>query len=274
MAMRQIYPEHQPAEDVPADGQPGEELIDFLARSYAPPAAGRWVRANMVASVDGAISVDGRSGGLAGVADRLVFRVLRSLADVVLVGAGTARAERYGQVRPGDVWLRLRRDKPPTPPIAVVTRRLDLPLDSRLFGGQDRPGGDNAPRTIVLTTELVPKDQLKAAGEVADVIVAGERDVPAAAAISALTDRGYQHILTEGGPRLLGGLIAAGLLDELCLTVSPVLEGGHSAARVTAAPVEAPVVPPVQLRLEVLLEDDGYLFSRYIRASEDRLSRS
>src|SRR5262249_11907888 len=110
-----------------------EDLASTLAAIYACP-EGLWVRGNMIASVDGAIALNGRSGGLSGAADRLMFWVLRSLADVVLVGAGTVRAELYGQVRPADVWQGLRAGRPATPPIAVLTRRLDLDLGGRLFG--------------------------------------------------------------------------------------------------------------------------------------------
>jgi riboflavin biosynthesis pyrimidine reductase len=243
-----------------------EDVVASLAAVYACP-EGLWIRGNMIASVDGAIALDGRSGGLSGAADRLMFWVLRSLADVVLVGAGTVRAEQYGQVRPSDMWQGLRAGRPATPPIAVLTRRLDLDLDGRLFGRTrtEEPGADASSRTIVLTTKLVPDPRLKAAAAVADVIVAGEHDVTPAATIQALAERGYRNILAEGGPRLLGELTAAGLLDELCLTISPILEGGHSVARTLSAPAGA-VAGPAQLRLASLLEDDGFLFSRYLLA--------
>jgi len=238
------------------------ELIAALGAVYAYPDR-RCVRGNMIASVDGAIAIDGRSGGLSGVADRLVFWVLRSLADVILVGAGTARQEQYGQVRLGDIWSQLRAGRPSAPPVAVVTRNMNLPLEGRLFG--DGSGAERPARTIVLTTRLVPEHRLRAAARVADVIVAGDREVSAAAAIDALAQRGYRSILAEGGPGLLGELSAAGLLDELCLTVSPVLEGGRSPARVLTAPAGAHP-RPAELRLAALLEDDGFLFARYLRA--------
>jgi riboflavin biosynthesis pyrimidine reductase len=245
-----------------AAGRPGvEELIAALGAHYAYPAEGTWVRANMIASVDGAISLDGRSGGLSGAGDRLMFWVLRSLADVILVGAGTARAERYGPVRPVDLWPSLRYGRAALPPIAVITRHLDLDLDGRLFGYR----GESA-RPIVLTTAAAPKDKLAATARVAEVIVAGEDDVPAAAAVDALASRGHHRILTEGGPGLLGQLADGGLLDELCLTISPILEGGHSPGRVAVAP-QGGQGKPTALRLASLLEDDGFLFSRYVRAS-------
>ncbi len=248
------------------------ELVGALAAIYAYP-DGLCVRANMIASVDGAIAVDGRSGGLSGPADHLVFSVLRSLADVVLVGAGTARAERYRQAQPAELWPQLRAGRPAAPPIAVITGRLDLDLDGPLFGARTRAegqartptGGGDAARTIVLTTEQAPDHRVRAARLVADVVVAGERDVSARAVIGNLAERGHSKILAEGGPTLLGQLTAAGLLDELCLTVSPLLEGGHATKRVTAAREPTRMTG---LRLATVLEDDGFLLSQYRRAGQ------
>src|SRR5258707_1425679 len=173
-----------------------------LAALYAYPSpetrAQPWVRANMVVSADGAASVAGRSGGLAGPADRLVFSFLRSLADVILVGAGTARVERYRPVAERDIWTALRDGRAPTPPIAVVTRELSLDPDGPLLAGT--PGGF---RTIRLTTAAGPVARRAAAARHADVIVAGVHSLTPAAVISALAERGYRRLLTEGGPSLL-----------------------------------------------------------------------
>src|SRR5499427_5114056 len=144
--MRQIYPEPAGLDD------------RELAGRYRPPdraaQAPHWLRANMVASVDGAATLGGRSGGLSGGADQQVFAMLRALADVILVGAGTARVEGYRPVRPrteGVRWAWLREGRAPSPPIAVVTRMLDLDLESPLLAGSP----DHA-RTIVITTEAAP----------------------------------------------------------------------------------------------------------------------
>jgi riboflavin biosynthesis pyrimidine reductase len=228
------------------------ELVDWLAAAYAYPDK-PWVRANMVASVDGAISVDGRSAGLSGAADRLVFSILRSLADVVVVGAGTVRAERYGRPKLKNIWPQLRAGRPAAPPIAVVTKSLDL--GTRLMNEKD--GGD----LIALTTWDAPAERRGALAGVAQVIEVGEQDVPAAAAVEALAGRGFGRILVEGGPILLGQLTAAGTLDELCLTISPVLEGGH-AGRITSASSQT----LTQLALAAVLEDEGFLLCRYVRA--------
>lgn len=271
--MRQIYPVRPgetvrllgPADPLPAritpsspDAAAAGDLIAALGEIYAYP-AGQWVRANMVASVDGAISLDGRSAGLSGPADRLVFSVLRSLSDVVLVGAGTARTEGYRQAQPDELWQPLRAGRPPAPPVAVVTRRLDLDLAGPLF----RSEAAGTARTIVLTTELVPDHRLTAAARVADVIVAGADGVTAGAAVGALAGRGHRAILVEGGPTLLGQLAAGRLLDELCLTISPVLEGGVSVPRITSRHGQARAD---QMRLAALIEDDGFLLSRYVSA--------
>jgi riboflavin biosynthesis pyrimidine reductase len=285
--VRQIFPGHQAralglAEPLRLAGsvtqaRSGEPDIDAfisaLGAVYAYP-DGQWVRANMVASVDGAIAVEGKSGGLSGAADRLLFWVLRSLADVILVGAGTARAENYGTVNPTDLWPQLRAGQTTVPPIAVISGQLDLDFGGRLFAYGDAASGTAAgpapgqSRTIVLTTSAAPGDRLKDAARVADVITAGERQVAAAAAIEALSAMGYRRILVEGGPGLLGQLIAAKLLDEVCLTISPALEGGHSTGRVTRAPAgdDAGADGLTGLTLASLIEDDSFLLSRYVRS--------
>jgi riboflavin biosynthesis pyrimidine reductase len=209
----------------------------------------------MVASADGAASLDGRSGGLSGPADRMLFTVLRSLADLILVGAGTVRAERYRPVQAAEIWAGLRPANAPVPTIAVVTGRLDLDPDSRLLTG-------TAPdaQTIVITKGTAPPDQRAAIAKHARVIEAGQDRLDFGAAVKALHELGYASILTEGGPSLLGHLAAADLIDELCLTTSPVLAAG-SASRI-AGTASAPVA---QLSLVHVLHDDGYLFSRYRR---------
>jgi riboflavin biosynthesis pyrimidine reductase len=267
--VRQIFPEHAgplgPAEPLNACWQPrpgdsgAEELVAALADIYAYPDTDDqvWVRANFVASIDGAITAEGRSGGLSGPADRLVFSVLRSLADVVVAGAGTVRAERYRQAKADELWQQVRFGRPPAPPIAVVTRRLDLDLSDRLFGH-----GQDLARTIVLTTELAGEERLKEASRVAEVVVAGTGTVSGQAIVDALAACGHRRILVEGGPMLLGQLVAEHLLDELCLTVSPVLEGGHAAGRLTSRRGPARLA---QMSLASVLEDDGFLLTRYLR---------
>lgn len=235
------------------------------------PVDGLWIRANMIASADGAVMVNGRSGKLSGPADRLVFTILRSLADVIVVGAGTARAERYRQAQPDELWQRLRTGRPPAPPVAVISRRVDLDLNGRLFAQQENGQAAGTARTIVITTRLAPEQRLHAAARVADVIVAGAAEVSMAAAINALAARGHRKILVEGGPDVLGQLTADSLLDELCLTISPMLEGGCTPARLTRS-TDAAIAgsgrctPKLTgLRLASVIEDEGFLLNRYVR---------
>ena len=287
--MRQIFPpdaahaEIGPVEFGPAGpgatGPPGPAAVMALAGLYAYPAGEAldrpWLRANMVVSVDGAASLVGRSGGLSGPADRLLFSVLRSLADVILVGAATARAERYRPAAERAIWPVLRAGRAPTPPIAVVTRELSLDPDSPLIALA--PVGS---RTIVLTTAAAPDRRRAAVARHADVVVAGQDSLTPAAVIGVLAERGYRRVLTEGGPNLLGQFAAAGLLDDLCLTISPLLEGGWADRIVTVphgaggpgsagqAGDRATASRPwavARLRLAHVLEDHGALLCRYLR---------
>jgi riboflavin biosynthesis pyrimidine reductase len=195
------------------------------------------VRLNMIASVDGSTAVDGRSGGLGGSADRQVFAALRSLADVVLVAAGTVRAETYG---------------PAALPIAVVSGSLRLDWSTPFFTAATH-------RPIVVTSKAAPAAAREQAEAVADVLVAGDTEVDLAEALRALAERGYRHVLAEGGPSLNGALASAGLIDELCLTLAPRLVSGDAKRIVTGAAL----VPAPGLELRSLCEEDGYLFLRY-----------
>jgi riboflavin biosynthesis pyrimidine reductase len=244
------------------DADLGDAELDdtALARLYAYPAdsgsaPGAWVRANMVASLDGAAVVDGQSAGLSSPGDRRVFWALRALADVIVVGAGTARAEGYHPTRTKEPWasLGLRTGRPAAPPLALVSQSLELDPATPLIA--DAP--DDA-RTIIITCESSPAGRRAALARAADVIVAGEHSVDLAAAFAGLADRGLRHVLCEGGPRLLTDIVAGGLLDELCLTVSPLL-AGVGPVRILAGAL----FPAHRLRLAHLLEEDGVLFARY-----------
>jgi riboflavin biosynthesis pyrimidine reductase len=239
-----------------------EDLAVLYGNEPVPPGTARSrVRANMVASVDGAATLSGRTAALSGPADRMIFAVLRSLADVILVGAGTARAEHYRPVRNTEVWSRLRVGLPPTPSIAVVTASLDLSGCKRLI--DDAPA--HAP-TFLLTTASAPDARRAAlADRGAVVVVAGEHSVDPARAIAALAEFGHRNVLAEGGPHLLGQIADAGLLDELCLTISPVLAGG-APGRILASAASSDSGPTAGLRLAHVLADDGYLLCRYRRS--------
>lgn len=223
-----------------------------IVRAYAYPEGRPWLRLNMVASADGAAWDQGLSGGLSGKADKRVFGVLRGLADVVLVGAATVRAEQYGPVRPRESWRELRAGRPEAAPLAIVSRGLDLDLDGPLFREAVTP-------TLVITCESAPADRREAAAEAGEVIVAGDDAVDLPRALAALHERGLTRVLCEGGPRLNAQLAAAGLVDELCLTVSPLLLGGD-AARIVDGEASR-----TRLALGHVLEEAGVLFCRYVR---------
>lgn len=233
------------------------ETVD-LVQAYAYPAEGTWVRANMVASADGSAVADGRSEGLSGPSDKRVFGVLRGLCDVVLVGAGTARAEGYRALRARASYAEHRTGlgQRPAPVLALVSGSLDLDPSSELFTG--------AERTVVLTATSADETARARLAEVADVVITGDERVDPAAAIDALVALGHQRILCEGGPHLLAGVVQAGRLDELCLTIAPRLVGGDG-PRIVAGLQRDGVA---ELELAHLLEDEGNLFARY------RVSRS
>lgn len=241
--MRALLPE--PADAVDLD----------VAYAWPERAGAAWVRANMVASVDGSTQVEGRSGGLGTPADKKVFDTLRGLADVVLVGSATVLAEGYRPAKPKPAYAERRASlgQPPAPAMAVVSRRLDLAPDHPVFGA-------GRVRTIVVTSSDSPAERRGALGEVADVVVAGDDGVDLRAAVEALAERGLPRVLCEGGPGLLAQVAAAGVLDELCLTVSPLLVGGDG-SRVLHGDWLA---PPTRLRLAHLLEDGSTLLARYL----------
>ncbi|WP_394769467.1 pyrimidine reductase family protein [Lacisediminihabitans sp.] len=226
---------------------------DLLEAFGATPE--RWLRVNFVSSVDGAATAGGLSGGLSGAADKRVFELLRRLSDVVLVGAGTVRAEGYGPmlVSTESADWRTERGRPAHPVFAIVTGALDLDPASRIFTA--------APvRPIVVTTERPTAERRARFESVADVVVAGERTVDVVAMVSELADRGLGRVLNEGGPSLFGALLAADRVDELCLTVSPLLVAGDS-GRIARGPLEA----ARDLSLAQVLHSEGALLLRYLR---------
>ncbi|REE95251.1 pyrimidine reductase family protein [Thermomonospora umbrina] len=227
-----------------------------LQEAYAQPAEGIWLRANMISSLDGAAWYGDRTEALGSPGDRRLFAALRGMADAVIVGAETVRVEGYGPVESGPGWEVLRGDRPSTPPLAVVSRRLALDLDAPLF---TRAPADA--RTLLLTTETAPADLRRAAERVADVIVAGRDGIDFPRAVEELAARGHRRLLCEGGPMILARAVADGVLDELCLTLSPTLIAGDP-SRIVNGP---PLPEPGRLRLAGLYEEDDFLFLRYTR---------
>lgn len=228
-----------------------------LVEAYAVPDDGArsrpFVRCNMISTLDGAVSVRGRSGALGGPADRRVFQALRSLADVVVVGAGTARAEGYGPVRL-DAGLRRRRaerGQGPVPPLAVVTGSGNLDWASPFFT-------DAEERPLVFASADGAASARERGSAVADVIEAGDGRVDPRRVVEHLHGAGHRSVLLEGGPGLNADFMAAGLVDELCLTLAPRLVAG-SGPRLLAG---RELAQPLDLAPVHLLEEDAFLFYR------------
>jgi len=255
-----------------ASGAPGAGLTDRewslaeLAAAYAYPepvtdpaaAPVPWLRANMVSTLDGAAQHDGKSQPISTAADMRIFGTLRGLADVVVVGAETVRQEGYRPARARAEFAEAREaaGQGPAPAIAIVSASLDLDFSLPLFTSPLTP-------TLILTGAAAAPDRVATAEKAgARVVVAGDGvGVEPARAVQELAGLGFTRLLTEGGPRLLGQLVAAGVLDELCLTVAPMLTAGD-AQRIAGGPS---VAVPQRFALVSLLEEEGFLFSRYQR---------
>lgn len=232
---------------------------DELRKLYKYPEAA-WLRMNFVASVDGAVTSDGVSGTLASKTDKHLFRLLRELPDVILVGAGTVRNENYGGAVLAAAAQQRRREagQSAVPPIAVVTRSCSLSPTSRLFTETSVP-------PLIITSTDAPaeaKERVAAAG--GDVIEAPPDEATGIRGhdvIEALHARGLTRILCEGGPHLFGAMLAADAVDDLCLSIAPVLTAGDAGRIATSA-------LPQERRLQLahtLSGDDGTVFTRWIR---------
>jgi riboflavin biosynthesis pyrimidine reductase len=216
------------------------------------------LRSNFVTSLDGAMEIEGKSKALSGPSDQEIFGKLRMLSDVVLVGAGTVRIEGYRPLRLAAerrAW-RVEHGLAENPTLAIVSSRLDLDPKAPFLA--------EAPvRPIVFTHPASPVEAREALGAVADVVVCGHAGVDLHAVVSTLVERGLPQILTEGGPHLQGALTEADLIDEMCLSLAPILAGPGS-GRITAGPT-ATATRSYALR-SALAGDDGFLFFRYLRS--------
>jgi riboflavin biosynthesis pyrimidine reductase len=213
----------------------GREVdVHDLPRLYAPP-AGPWLSANMISTLDGAATgPDGRSGTINNEVDHQVFGALRRAADVVVVGAGTARAEGYSTLEV---------------PLALATRSGKVPPALR---------SAEAGRVLLCTCAESPGlDEARELLGHEHVVVAGEGTLDLEALRAALHARGHRSILTEGGPNLLADLLAAGVVDELCLTLVPRLLGGEHRRVLQGPDVDVP------LRPTLLLEHEGTMLGRW-----------
>jgi riboflavin biosynthesis pyrimidine reductase len=212
------------------------------------------LRVNFVTSVDGAVTLDGYSAGLSSPGDKRVFHLLRMICDAVLVGAGTLRHEGYRELVVDDAQRRWREahDLPPHPRQVIVSGSLDLD-----------PAWDVFTRSPVRPVVVTWKGAAERPGlaDVADVLAVGEERVDLVAAVAALHGYGLTQLLCEGGPYLFGALTSADLVDELCLTLAPLL-AGPGAGRITAGLAG----PPRDLALRHVLSSDGQLLLRYTRS--------
>lgn len=232
-----------------------------LPRLYGyPEHDATWVRANFITSVDGGATSGGSSGAMGGPGDRFIFNLLRELADVIVVGAGTVRIEGYSgaQLSAAQRQHRQARGQSEVPPLAIVTKSGHLNRDMAVFTRTEVP-------PLVLTCAAAAAQTrrlLSGVCEVVDCSAGDPEKVDEAALLAALGARGLRRILTEGGPMLLGSLIDRDMLDELCLTIAPYIVGGQ-ARRIAAGPGQ--LLTGMRCA-HVLTDDAGYLYTRYVRA--------
>jgi riboflavin biosynthesis pyrimidine reductase len=232
-----------------------------LTRLYGyPEGDGSWVRANFITSVDGGATADGSSGGMGGPGDRHIFNLLRELADVIVVGAGTVRNEGYSGAHVGVAQRhgRQARGQSEVPRLAIVTKSGHLDRDMGVFTRTEVP-------PLVLTCTAAAADTSRRLGDLCEVLDCSGADpgkVDEAALLAALAARGMRRVLTEGGPMLLGAFVQRDLLDEMCLTIAPYLVGGL-ARRIVTGPGQV----LTRMRCAHILTDDaGYLYARYVKA--------
>ena len=231
-----------------ADELDDDELLDL----YPWPANRTWVRAMMVETLDGAAAgADGLSGSISSPADQRVFNTVRRRADVVLIGAGTMRAEKYTPMRakPADVPARTEAGQLEAPVLAVVSRSLELPWNLPVWS-------ESSHRPLIITGTTPEPQALAQAQEHAEVVQI-EQLLPATI-LDVLAERGLRRILCEGGPRLLRDLTAADLVDEADITIAPLIVGtGHS-------PETGAIARAARFRLVHVVEDDDHLMARYV----------
>ncbi|MFI7511450.1 dihydrofolate reductase family protein [Micromonospora aurantiaca] len=237
-----------------------DELHDRLATD-----AGH-LRLLAVTSIDGLAAVNGTSAALSSPGDQRVYQAVKRDADVLLVGAGTVRAEQYGPTPLSALQIARRRSLglAPYPTVAVVSRSLDLDLAGPLF--QHHTGRHVPPRPIVIAPAAAAARIDPALAERVDLVVAGETDVDLALAVQQLRSQGHQQLVCEGGPSLAGAMTRAGLLDEICMTVTPQLLATPG-PRITDSSGAGQGTDDWQLRRS-LIDEQGNLFLRY-----DRLPR-
>lgn len=232
---------------------------DDLLRLYEYPSGRPWVRFNFISSLDGSATHQGVSAPLGNDGDRRLFALIRRLCDVILVGAGTVRAEGYSGplVSEEDTRWRIRHGLPAHPALAIISGTLGLDPGSDLFRL-------SPVRPVLFTTTAALPERAHPLSRVADVVTAGDESVEVREVTAWLGNQGLGRILCEGGPSIFGGFIVEDAVDELCLSISPLLtggQGGHIAAGVGNAGLR-------RLALASLLESDSALYGRWVRSGD------
>jgi riboflavin-specific deaminase-like protein len=240
----------------PAEQRPPHEWLADVRFDERAPADRPYVFLNMVESVDGRAAIDGRAQALGSETDTLLLTELRTIADAVLIGSGTLRAESYGLLvgNPERVARRAAAGRTPTPVAVLLSLALDLPWDAGLFAAAGQP-------VLIYTASDATPPAVAAEVEVVHVPHASPEE-----SLRDLRSRGVRALLCEGGPRLNRSLLGAGLVDELFLTLSPKLAGNAVAPRIVEG---RDLDAPVDLALEWVLRHDDELFLRY-RVGHDR----
>ena len=236
----------------------GEDLSDDdLLALYSYPAGRPWVRFNFISSLDGSATFQGVSAPLGNDGDRRLFGLIRRLCDAIVVGAGTVRAEGYAGplISDEDRRWRTAHGLAPDPALTLISGSLGIDPDGDLF--------KHSPvRPIIFTTAAAQAGRVKALSAVADVVIRGEEEVDVRSCAHWLGERELGRILCEGGPRVFGSFIAEDSVDELCLSLSPLLTGGQG-SRIATGSEGAPLR---DLALASLLESDSALYGRWVRA--------
>jgi 5-amino-6-(5-phosphoribosylamino)uracil reductase len=233
-------------------GEPVEDLVG-LYMSDERKAEGRpWVLVNFISSADGGTAIEGKSSSLGDPDDKAVFQALRAVPDVILVGSGTVNAEDYQPVALDEQRRerRLAAGLTEVPVLAIVSGRLSFNTEARVFSDPEH-------RPMVITGPRADPVKLAMLGDAADVVILEE--VTPAAILARLG--AAKVVLCEGGPTLVGQFVAGHLVDELDLTIAPLMIGGSS-ARIAHGEIAD---PPVQMRLDRQLIGDRSLFMRYLK---------
>jgi 2,5-diamino-6-(ribosylamino)-4(3H)-pyrimidinone 5'-phosphate reductase len=246
--LQRLFPDHEPVSP--------EEAYSALSLAERAPDDRPYVISNMVSTADGRATLGGRTKELSTEADRALFHSLREQVDAVMAGTATIAIERYGPLVRGPERRRRRAERglEPVPLAVTATRSMELPTQAPLFADPESrivvlTGSDREPPPAA--AEVIVERLPTRAGAELDLVAGMER---------LRRKHGVRTVLLEGGPTLLGAMLEAGLVDELFLSLAPLIVGGAPEAGL----VEGPALPqPLRLSLLGLLEEESFLFLRY-----------